>query len=141
MLSIGSTRQNRPLIASRGGSCRGSQPGTGGPSGGSSGVLFIFEQSRFHRYKRRYPKGPWIGQVGERGLLSKSRRSVKAKMPPTSSVRDPNDLRLAFRVRNNAVGQSGARDMILVLDAVRSSVHQLIAPLLLHNSRLFVRHS
>jgi hypothetical protein len=64
MLSIGSTRQNRPLIASSGGSSRGNQFGTGGPSGGSSGVLFILEQSRFYGYKRRYSKGPWIGQAG-----------------------------------------------------------------------------
>jgi hypothetical protein len=30
------------------------------------------EQSRFHGYKRRYSKGPWIGQAGERGLFSKN---------------------------------------------------------------------
>src|SRR5215469_13637678 len=70
MLSIGSTRQNRPLIASSGGSCRGNQFGTGRPSGGSSGVLFILEQSRFHGYKRRYSNGPWIGQAGAEPKLA-----------------------------------------------------------------------
>jgi hypothetical protein len=41
VLSIGSTRQNRPFNASNGGSCRGNQPGTGGPSGGLRGFCSL----------------------------------------------------------------------------------------------------
>jgi len=42
VLSIGSTRQVLPFITASGGSCLGSQFGTGGPSGGSLDVPFNF---------------------------------------------------------------------------------------------------
>src|SRR3984893_3280421 len=47
--SIRSTRQKRPLIAASGGSCRGNQPGTGGPSGGSLEATSDFRAIPFSR--------------------------------------------------------------------------------------------
>ena len=53
MLSIGSTRQVLPFITATGGSCLGSQFGTGGPSGGSLDVPFNFRA--FDRLRQSQP--------------------------------------------------------------------------------------